>query len=114
MPRILMIHNTDMANQDYFRKVSKKYPIMKAHADKLKVDVIKAGKKLSKAHLKEKYDSIYFDKATVTVHDIIGYITQTGHPQIIPINLSQETKAGKKEKNMTFIMSPIKNLRKGK
>lgn len=113
MPRILMIHNTGMENQDYFRKVSKKYPIMRTHADKLKVDVIKTGRKLTKAHLKEKYDSIYFDKATVNVRDIIEYITQTGHPQIIPIDLSTGTKAKKKEKNTTFIVSPIRRLKKG-
>jgi len=112
MADILLIHNTDLRNRDYLQKVMVRYPILRKHPDILKVEVIKAGRKLSKAQLEKKYDSIYFDKATVNVHDITGYITQTGHPTIIPVDLSKGAKARKKEKNRTFVVSPVKKLRK--
>jgi hypothetical protein len=94
------------------RKIFKKYPILRKHPDKLKVEVIRAGRKLSKAQLEKTYDSIYFDKTTVSVHDITEYIVQAGHPQIIPVDLDKGLKAGKKEKNTTFVVSPVKKMRK--
>jgi len=109
--KILLIHNTKLRNRDYLQKVVTKYPILRTHSDKLDIEVIKSGRKLSEAQLKKKYDSIYFDKATINIHDITEYIIQAGHPQIIPVDLSEGTKAGKREKNKTFVVSPVKKLK---
>lgn len=66
MIKVLLIHNTDLTNQEYKRQFVKKYKHFSEHSDTWVLTVIKLGSKMSKKN----YDKIYFDEGTVKHSDI--------------------------------------------
>lgn len=110
MVRILMIHNTGMSAEEYRGKLFKKFPILAQHPTVWHVDILKFGRKMTKVQRTRKYDSLYYDEPTVSVKEIVDYITVMGHPQIIPVNISKPIltrgKVGiKRTKNIAYTAS---------
>lgn len=102
MINVLLVHNTDLTNQEYKRRFVIKYKHFSEHPDVWKLTVIKFGSKLSKRN----YDKIYYDEATVKARDLYdGYVAQNKKAaDIVPV-----LKEGGRMK--VNIMTKIKELK---
>jgi len=88
MIKVLLVHDTQLTNDDYLKKFYLKYPYLKGNS-RWKVIATKLQYVGAKWHKNKNIDKIYYDQATIDpikVTDIIGTFSKS---QIFPISFDK-------------------------